>query len=67
MLEAVRSAGDSGIILERLGQQVRREFKDFKVRDLGFTQFRQFVASIEGIAVEREDKSFVAKPLSDRG
>lgn len=67
VLEAVRSAGDSGIILERLGQQVRREFKDFKVRDLGFTQFRQFVASIEGIAVEREDKSFVAKPLSDRG
>ncbi len=61
VLETVREAGAEGIILERLGQQVRREFKDFKVRDLGFTQFRQFVASIGGVSVEREGKSFVAK------
>lgn len=49
----VRDAGAEGIALSQLNNDVRRTFKDFKVRDLGFSQMRQYVASIDDFVVDK--------------
>ena len=47
--------------LSDLGKRVRAQFKNFKVRDLGFTQLRTYVASLSGIEVVKDDKMYVAR------
>lgn len=45
IFKQIRDAGDEGIDLASLGNIVRDRFKDFKVRDLGYPQMRQYIAS----------------------
>ncbi len=45
-------AGDQGISLGALGNKIRNKFGDFKVRDYGYSQFKQYVQSISGVILE---------------
>ena len=57
----VRDAGADGIALSQLNNDVRRTFKDFKVRDLGFSQMRQYVASIDDFVVDKIGADYFVK------
>lgn len=59
--QMVRGAGAGGINLSQIGNAVRSQFKDFKVRDLGFAQLRQYVNSIDDFSVEKVGKDVVVK------
>ncbi len=52
---------DEGINLSDLGKHVRARFRDFKVRDLGFTQLRTYVASLPEVEVVKDGKAYVAR------
>ena len=52
--------GAREIILAELTKRVRATFKDFKVRDHGFSQMRQFVASLGDIKVEKRGNVYFA-------
>ena len=50
-----------GIALTTLGNRVRRQFKNFKLHDLGYRKFKDFVLDIENVDVTSEDgKSFAS-------
>ncbi len=53
----VREAGPEGVGMSDLGNKVRDRFKDFKVRDLGFAQMRQYVASIGDFEIVKEGRT----------
>ncbi|MBR5259084.1 MAG: NYN domain-containing protein [Eggerthellaceae bacterium] len=59
--EAIAAAGNEGIALTQLGEDIRAAFKDFKVRDLGFPQLRLYIASVEDFELIKDDKAFRAK------
>lgn len=59
--ELIAQAGEEGIALTKLGEDIRAEFKNFKVRDLGFAQLRLYIASIEDYQVVKSNKAFFAK------
>jgi len=59
--EQIIAAGDDGIALTHLGDAIKAEFKDFKVRDLGFAQLRLYVASIGEFEVFKQEKVYFAK------
>ena len=59
--QLVAEAGADGIALSELGKRVRGKFRSFKVRDLGFSQLRQYVASLDGLAVEKRADEFFAQ------
>ncbi len=61
VINAIRRAGSAGASVADLGRQVRSAYKDFKVRDLGFTQFRKYVESLSEVKVEKQGSDFVAK------
>ena len=46
-------ARSDGEFLLALGKRVRARYRTFKLRDLGYSQFKSYVADLEGIAVER--------------
>lgn len=52
ILEQVKSAGGQGVTLGTLGNRIRSKYRDFKVRDYGFSQFKQYIQSFEEIDVE---------------
>ncbi len=60
VVSAIRRAGGAGVSVADLGRQVRSAYKDFKVRDLGFTQFRKYVESLSEVKVEKQGSDFVA-------
>ena len=51
--QLVAEAGPAGVELSALGKRVRARYRTFKLRDLGYSQFKSYVADLEGIAVER--------------
>lgn len=57
----IAQAGEDGIALTKLGEDIRAEFKNFKVRDLGFAQLRLYISSIEDFEVVKSNKAFFAK------
>lgn len=57
----ITQAGEDGIALTKLGEDIRAEFKNFKVRDLGFAQLRLYIANVEDFEVVKHDKAFFAK------
>lgn len=59
--ELLESQSDKTMNLSDLGKQVRAKYKNFKVRDLGFTQLRTYVASLPGIVVTKDDQKYVAR------
>ncbi|WP_172135436.1 NYN domain-containing protein [Adlercreutzia sp. ZJ473] len=59
--QLVRESGATGIELAQISESVRAKFKDFKVRDLGFSQLRQYVSSIDDFSIEKIGKSIIVK------
>ena len=56
ILELVKNSGDKGITLCTLGQLLKKKFADFKVRDYGFSQFKQYIQSFPEIEVKTIDE-----------
>lgn len=52
ILKEIRDAGAQGITLGALGNKIRGEFRDFKVRDYGYSQFKQYIRSFEHVTVK---------------
>lgn len=48
-------AGPEGVALALLGKRVRAKFRTFKLRDLGYSQFKSYVADLDGVVVEQRD------------
>ena len=55
-MELVRNSGDKGITLCTLGQLIKKKFGDFKVRDYGFSQFKQYIQSFPEIEIKTIDE-----------
>ncbi|WP_295998443.1 NYN domain-containing protein [uncultured Adlercreutzia sp.] len=56
--QLVADAGSEGILLSTVTDGVRAKFKDFKVRDLGFAQMRQYMASTGQYQLEKSGRNF---------
>ena len=54
----VTEAGADGIMLSTITDRLRAQFKDFKVRDLGFSQMRQYMASTGLYDLEKSGRNF---------
>ena len=59
--QTVADAEPDGIALATLGKRVRGKFRTFKLRDLGYAQFRPYLADMAGIDVEERDGQFYAR------
>lgn len=57
----VKKAGKHGIELSTLGNKVYEKYGDFKISDYGYSQFNQYVKSIDKIEVEQEGTILKAK------
>lgn len=49
ILQQIESSGRHGISLSSLGNRIRMRFGDFKVRDYGFSQFKQYIQSFSEV------------------
>lgn len=58
--QIVDGAGEEGVELSVLGKRVRGKFRAFKLRDLGYTQFRSYVGDLDGIELDQRGKVFFA-------
>ena len=56
--QLVVEAGAEGVLLSTITDSVRAKFKDFKVRDLGFAQMRQYMASTGQYQLEKSGRNF---------
>lgn len=54
LLMLVQNAGPQGVSLGTLGNKIRNRFGDFKVRDYGYSQFKQYIQSFSEIQI-RDD------------
>ncbi|WP_449316933.1 NYN domain-containing protein [Rubneribacter sp.] len=59
--QLVREAGAEGVALSELGKRVRARFRTFKLRDLGYTQLRSYVADLDDVEIEKRGKDFFAR------
>ncbi len=57
----VEEAGTDGVPLAKLGRSVRSRFKDFKVRDLGFSQLRFYINSIPDFELVKNEKDLLVR------
>ena len=55
IMDLVKNSGDKGITLCTLGQLIKKKFGDFKVRDYGFSQFKQYIQSFPEIEIKTVD------------
>lgn len=51
ILRQIQSNGRYGISLGSLGNRIRMRFGDFKVRDYGFSQFKQYIESFPDVEI----------------
>lgn len=51
IIKLVEEAGKKGVGLSELSNNVHMEFKNFNIKDLGYSQFSKFVQSIKGLEV----------------
>ncbi|MEF9841730.1 MAG: NYN domain-containing protein [Raoultibacter sp.] len=58
--EAVELVGKQGIDLAALGKKVKNQYKGFKVRDSGYSQFKQYVKSLEHVVVRESENGLRA-------
>lgn len=57
----VKKAGRNGIELSTLGNKVYEKYEDFKISDYGYSQFNQYVKSIERIELEQDGTIWKAR------
>lgn len=60
IVQQIKDSGAQGILLGTLGNRIHNKFKDFKVRDYGYSQFKQYVQSLHNVEVEEEDERYRA-------
>lgn len=60
IVQQIKDSGVQGILLGTLGNRIHNKFKDFKVRDYGYSQFKQYVQSLLNVEVEEEDERYWA-------
>ena len=60
IVQQIKDSGVQGILLGTLGNGIHNKFKDFKVRDYGYSQFKQYVQSLHNVEVEEEDERYWA-------
>ena len=60
IVQQIKDSGVQGILLGTLGNRIHNKFKDFKVRDYGYSQFKQYVQSLRNVEVEEEDERYWA-------
>lgn len=60
ILQLIRDAGRQGVPLGTLGNKIRNRFGDFKVRDYGFSQFKQYIESFSDVRVEEDGEKNTA-------
>ena len=56
IVDLVKQSGKNGIVLGALGYKVHTKYRDFKLRDLGYSQFHQFVKKIDNISIRGDGK-----------
>ena len=65
ILRQIQGNGKNGITLSALGNRIRMRFGDFKVRDYGFSEFKQYIQSFENVELvddgERTKAVYVKK------
>ena len=61
IFRTVSEAGGAGIPLTEIGQQLRARFKNFKVRDLGYPQLRQYVSNTGDFTLAKEGKDLIVR------
>ncbi|MDO4344646.1 MAG: NYN domain-containing protein [Eubacteriales bacterium] len=54
IVDEVKKSGKQGLSLGTLGQRIHTHFKDFQVRDYGYSQLKNYIASIPYIHTEGE-------------
>ena len=59
--KAVAEAGEEGAAVGKLGRSIRAKFRTFKLRELGFQNLRAYLATIDGITVEKQGREYFAK------
>ena len=52
ILKQLKQSGRQGISLGTLGNRIHNEFQDFKPRDYGYSQFKQYMMSIQNVSLE---------------
>ncbi|WP_204217417.1 NYN domain-containing protein [Gordonibacter sp. An230] len=57
----VREAGAEGVALSEVGKRVRTRFRTFKLRELGYTQLRAYVADLDDVEIEKRGRDFYAR------
>lgn len=55
--QMVVEGGEGGIMLSTITDRLRARFKDFKVRDLGYAQMRQYMAAIGDYDLEQSGRN----------
>ena len=60
IVQQIKDSGAQGILLGTLGNRIHNKFKDFKVRDYGYSQFKQYVQSLHNVEVEEEGERYWA-------
>ena len=60
ILQLIQDAGRQGVPLGTLGNKIRNRFGDFKVRDYGFSQFKQYIESFSDVRVEEDGEKNTA-------
>lgn len=57
VVKQIKEAGKHGVSLGALGNRIRARFRDFKVRDYGYSQFQQYIQSFRGVHVVEEGEN----------
>lgn len=52
IVEMVKSHGDKGINLGSLSSDIKNEYPEFNIKELGFSKFEQFIRSIDELEVK---------------
>ena len=60
ILQLLRDAGRQGVSLGTLGNKIRNRFGDFKVRDYGYSQFKQYIESFPDVKIEENGEKNTA-------
>lgn len=59
--QMVLQSGREGISLAALSKSVRAKYRDFKVRDLGYSQFRTYLADLDDIEMEKSGRDYLVR------
>ncbi len=65
ILRQIQANGRFGLSLGSLGNRIRARFGNFKVRDYGFTQFKQYIQSLPNVEIIEDGEQTRAVYISE--